>query len=170
MKKLAILFLVSVVVLVCSNAQNVDFDKLKAAHIAAMKYHGHAPLLAQRDQKMVFLSFGKEYASAFYGKDIATAYLEKGDVKLYWYVEKIEGGVMLTIKLVIKGMEFKRSFKITMAKGEYRVADLNWDEPSRLSIDWKCVMNTAFECISCGTDFSCWLSCAGPKILQCVSF
>lgn len=31
----------------------------------------------------------------------------------------------------------------------------------------KCV-GGALDCLSCGTNIGCWLSCAGPKALKCL--
>ncbi|MBI4852990.1 MAG: hypothetical protein HY819_14460 [Acidobacteria bacterium] len=31
----------------------------------------------------------------------------------------------------------------------------------------KCLGFGAIGCLKCGTDISCWISCAGPKAVQC---
>lgn len=42
------------------------------------------------------------------------------------------------------------------------------DEAIKPLIDWDCIKRCAPQCISCGSDWSCWLGCAGGCILQCL--
>jgi hypothetical protein len=87
MKKLVILAVLAMI-FASFTAADVNFEKLKAAHIVAMKYHGHATLAVERDASMIFMSMDKGVASVCYGKEMASAYMEKGNSKFYWTVEK----------------------------------------------------------------------------------
>jgi hypothetical protein len=33
----------------------------------------------------------------------------------------------------------------------------------------RCVGQTAYQCLRCGTDLGCWASCAGPGAVSCIS-
>jgi hypothetical protein len=165
MKKWTALLIIAVICMSFTQAQ--DFEKLQASHITAMKYYGHAPIMAERNHKMVFMPCGNVMASACIGTNMATAYAEKGDRKIYWHVEKIEGGLLITIKINIAGITITRSFKITMSDREICFADLNWADQGQ-RIDWSCVLKQAPGCAGCGTDWMCWLGCAGSAILKCL--
>lgn len=168
MKKIAFLL----AIFLCAslmNAHEVNPENLKAAHIAAMKYNGHADLLAGREDKIVFMPCGKGIASACYGETIATAYMEKEDAKIYWYIEKQDNGVQITFKVTIKDVTSSRSFKAQTSDTEFRFIDLDFGKPAdRFSINWSCLKSKVPGCISCLTNWVCWLGCAGVAIWQCV--
>ena len=169
MKKLTMLLVVCLVFGLIANAES-NLEKMKAAHVVAMKYYGHAPLLAERDSNMMFLSMDKGIASVCYGKEMATAYMEKGNVKYYWYVQKTKEGVLLSSKANVNGVKYSRSVEVVISEAEVSIrqrADL--DEGSRLSCNWGCLASKFFGCISCGTNWQCWLTCAGPGIFECCS-
>lgn len=170
MKKIAVLI---VLALVCSFtwAQDVNLENLKGAHIAAMKYHGHSTLLAEKNS-MVFMACGDGIASACYGDSLCTAYAEKGEVKIYWYVEKIENGVLITFKVTVKEITYTRSFKFLLTQTEAKFQNLDFakKEDTRFSVDWNCLINKIPGCIACATNWVCWLGCAGTAAWQCVSW
>lgn len=35
-------------------------------------------------------------------------------------------------------------------------------------VNWDCLKNCAPQCISCGSDWQCWLGCAGGCIIRCL--
>lgn len=154
------------------NAQELNLENLKASHIEAMKHNGHATLLEQRDIKMVFVSCGQGIASACYGETLATAYMEKGNVKVYWYVEKVENGVILTIKLTVNDVTYTRSYKITWSDTEFRFLDLDSGkvDNSRFSIDWDCLKSKLPGCITCLLNWVCWLTCGGSAVWGCINW
>jgi len=166
MKKLAILVVLALIVSFAM--AEVNFEKLRAAHIVAIKYHGHAPMMAERDNSMVFMAVGNNIASVCYGKEIASAYMEKDNAKYYWYVEKTQNGVLVTSKANINGAKYSRSIEVVMNEGDTIIRQRpDLDEGSRVSCDWICLAQKFLGCLKCLKDWTCWLSCAGPGIWEC---
>jgi len=169
MKKLAILAVLAVI-FASFAAADVNFEKLKAAHMVAMKYHGHATLAAERDASMIFMSIDKGIASVCYGKEMASAYMEKGNSKFYWTVEKTQSGVLISSKVNVNGVKYSRTVEVSINEGEVSIRQrTDLDEGARVSCDWGCLAKKFFGCISCFKDWKCWLSCAGPGIWECCS-
>lgn len=169
MKKVAVMMvLVMAVVCFLSADDNVNFDKIRAAHIVAMKYYGHAPLTAEKNAKMAFMAIDKGIASVCYGNEMASAYMELKDVKYYWSVEKTKDGILISSKANNKGVKYSRTVEITISNAEVAIKQRpDLDEGSRVSCDWGCLAKKFLGCISCLTDWKCWLTCAGPGIWEC---
>jgi len=172
MKKLALLLALSFIFASFSYSEEVNLENLKEAHIKAMTANGHATLVSDRNSKMIFLNCGKNIASACFGETLGTAYMERGDIKVYWSVEKIEGGILVTMKITIKDVVYTRSFKILFREGELKVADLGYgkEDASRFSVDWSCLLQKAPGCITCATNWVCWLGCVGAAAWDCVKW
>jgi hypothetical protein len=150
------------------NKEISNFDQLKSAHVIAMKYYGHANLLSEKDNQMIFLSIDKNFASVCYGKEIATAYMETETSKFYWFVQKTEKGIILSSKLNLKGVKYSRSVEVIMSEAEFIIRQRpDMDEGSRVSCSWSCLGSKFLGCVSCLKDWKCWLTCAGPGIWEC---
>lgn len=172
MKKIIVCIILSLICLPFMAAEEINLENLKAAHIVAMKANGHADLLAGREASIMFMPCGKTIASALYGDNLCTAYMEKGDIKIYWYVEKIANGVLVTLKFTVSDITYSRSFKFTMTENEAKFAILEYakEDTSRISIDWNCLIGKIPKCISCLTNWVCWLGCAGMAAWDCVDW
>jgi len=172
MKNLFVLAMLSLIFVSMSIAQEINLENLKSAHIAAMQYNGHSTLMVEKNNKMTFIGCEGAIASACYGESLSTAYMEKGDVKIYWYVEKIENGVMITFKATINGTTYTRSYKLLMRENQITFQDIDWAkrDDSRLKIDWDCLKGKIPGCITCLVNWVCWLGCAGSAVWQCVEF
>lgn len=151
--------------------ENINSEKIRAAHIIAMKYYGHATLLEEKNIQMAFSPMAKGLASFCYGKELATAYLEAGDVKYYWYVEKTQKGILLSHKANRNGVKYSRTVEVTISDAEISIRQRqDLDEGERISCDWGCIGGKFFKCIHCAIDWKCWLTCAGPAIWECCKF
>lgn len=170
MKKL-VLFVILAMVVSFAIAEDTNFDKLKAAHMNAMKYYGHSNILAEKEHQMVFMNIDNGIASVCYGKEMATAYMEKDEVKYYWHVESVKNGVILSSKANVKGVKYSRSIEVLISNSEVTIRQRpDMDEGSRISCDWGCLAGKCFKCITCMTDWKCWITCAGPGIWECCQF
>ena len=168
MKKLAILFAVCMMVAMVANAEG-NLDKLKAAHLNAMKYYGRAEAMNERDSKVFFMSTSKGMASVFLGENLSTGYMESGDRKIYWEITPIPGGFKIVIFINILGKTYEIPIIIKLADGELSVKV----EESAQRYDWMCLLkcvgtSVLAKCLHCKLDWKCWATCAGPDVVQCV--
>lgn len=161
MKKLV--FLVVCVALV--SLVSADFEKVREAHLNAMKYYG---LTTQRDGKLFYAPVGGKMASMYIGDKVSTGYVEKEGKKIYWEVTPVEGGFKICIKVNIFGKTFEKCFVVKVAKDNVSIKAVGGDD----RYDWMCLLQCVgpkvFECISCGLDWKCWGTCAGPGVVNCV--
>jgi hypothetical protein len=169
MKKIILFVMFALCLVPVTFAQ--DFTALKEAHINSMKYFGHGDLVNERNP-LVLLNCEQAIASAIYTENIATAYMEKEGAKIYWYVEKIENGVLLTIKVTVGEIILSKSFKIIVNSAEIRFTDLDYgkDTTNRFSVDWACLASKVPGCIVCTTNWICWLGCAGSIAYNCIKW
>ena len=170
MKKLAVFLAVSLMLATFVTA-DVDIDKLKAAHIAAMKYHGQGDLLLQKDNKMIYLACGKDVASGFYSPNMATGYVENDKAKMYWTIERKLNYIIVVVFLKINGADYQRSFQLSEKEGELVLKDLNWKSGTRIDVDWDCIKKKFPSCaLTCLGNWVMCLACIGEAAWKCVDW
>lgn len=139
--------------------------ELQKKHMAAQKFNGFQ---MERDGQFMIVPVGENMASVYLGTEMGTGYMEKGEVKAYWEIIPIEGGVKIIIKINILGKIYEKEIIIKFNNAQANIAVSGSDE----RVDWTCLLkcagSAAFSCISCGTNWTCWATCAGPQVVSCV--
>ena len=165
MKKFTILVLVCVI---ASFVMADELEKLQDGHKKAMQFYGRSDVMAKG--KMFFMRANNQMVSVFKTENIATAYTEQGDRKIYWEWKPIPGGIEIYIKVEILGHVFEKTITILFNKGEFVVKQSG----DVKGFDWQACLGKCGDkilpCIKCvqdPTNWDCWIDC-GFSAAMCV--
>ncbi len=144
----------------------VNFKALENAHKIMQKVKG--TMLEEAGTYMIGNVNGR-VCSLWMGSQKGSGYMEVENIKVYWELIPIEGGVKIILHFNVLGKEYTKEIIIKFNGQEANVAVAG--EDSRVEVDWGCLTKCAagaLSCLKCGADWKCWLSCAGPQVINCI--